>query len=582
MVPAEDDADTDTRWCQMTSAGPELLDPETLSQDELVAACWRAGNLSWKLDPHQLRVYDRICNWVDNPPDSVELGALYDSVYVVDIGRRWGKTALCLIMLYEWAIRRPGSILTYATAEKQQIKSIIIPLHRKLSWGAPADICPVYHGSSEGMEQGLYLPNGSIIKLVGVDKDPDRLRGQGSDGAVFSEAAHMKELAESVSGILLPQFQRRPWARLILESTAPVDLDHDFDEVFIPDAQLRGAYSFGTIDDNEAITAEEKSKAIRESGGINSHRTQREYYGKRVRDPVRVVVPEWDETRHVQDWPAPAYAHCYVSADPGTRDLFGILWGYWDFGRAALYIQRDWAAPNTLTRTAAAAIRAGEQELWGAPDPAGEPVDPLALRGTRAPGAGPDVQTVKAWHPHTGAPEGVLSYYDHTTKMLHANPYQRVSDIDLRLCLDLSQDYGLAFEAIRKLHTLEAMLSSFRDAVSNGSFIAHPRCVRLIGHMNNARWNEKRTDIDRTAQFGHFDLMMCAVYMWLKVSGNRHLNPNAPYRPQAVPGVEIMDSLPWQRAQDPNARTLDVMRDLMGLPDSGRRRVPGQIRMQRR
>jgi hypothetical protein len=552
------------------------LDAETLTQQQLQDECWRAGKLRWKLDPHQQRVYDRIKAWEESPPDSVALDALYDSVYVVDIGRRWGKTAMCLVILYEWAIKRPGCILTYATAEKQQIKSIVIPLHRRLSWGAPDDVCPVYKGSSEGMEQGLYLPNGSIIKLVGVDKDPDRLRGQGSDGGVFSEAAHMKDLEESVSGIFLPQFQRRPWARLILESTAPVDLDHDFDQVFVPDAQLRDAYSFGTIDDNEAISAEEKAKALREAGGIDSPRCQREYYGKRIRDPVRVLVPEWDKSRHVQDWSTPPNAHCYVSADPGHRDLFAVLWGYWDFGRAALYIQRDWAAPNALTRDVAFAIRAGEQELWGTPDPAGEPIDRFAYRQARKPGAGPDVELIDRWHPKEGAPDGTLTYYDGT--WLRANPYERVSDIDLRLCADLSADYKLDFQSVHKLNSLEAMLSALRDAISTGLFIVHPRCVKLIAHLENARWNQNRTDFDRTPQFGHFDLVAAAMYLWLKVSTNRHLNPNPPYRPTVDKHTEVVDSLPWQRNQP--REDVAAFQTLMGI-NPGRAR-PGQMKIPRR
>jgi len=556
----------------MTAAAAELLDVKTLDDDELVATLWRAGDLSWLLQPHQLLVYDDVLAWAANPP-RVE-GALYDRVAVLDIGRRWGKTALCLLILYQLGIRNPGWSMIYATREKDQIKRIVIPLHRMLTQSAPDDVRPRYSDGKQGMPEGMYFQNGTIIRLVGVDKDPDRLRGEGCDWAVFSEAAHMKDL-QSNMGIFMPQLQKRRHARVLFESTAPWDLDHDFDKVFVPDAKMRGAYWFGTIDDNTSLSDEEKEEALREAGGRDSPNAQVEYFGKRIRDPKRTIIPEFDADKHVQAWPVPAYAHCYVSADPGTRDLFAILWAYWDFGRAALYFQREWTATNALTFDAATAMRIGEQELWGAPEPAGEPRDRFALPGTRKAGSGPDVEVTTAWHPAVGAPEGVLPYYD--GKMLQANPYERVSDIELRLCADLSRDYGLLIEPVRKLHTREAMASSFRDALRLGQIIVSPDCPQLIDHLTYGRWNERRTEWDRTTAYGHFDLIAAAIYMWLKVKENRHLNPNAPYRPAERPGVQIQDRLPWQKA--PELRQLEVVRHALGQDSNVR---PGRMRISRR
>jgi hypothetical protein len=102
--------------------------------------------------------------------------------------------------------------------------------------------------------------------------------------------------------------------------------------------------------------------------------------------------------------------------------------------------------------------------------------------------------------------------------------------------------------------------------VANGQFIVHPRCVRLIAHMKHGRWNDNRTAFDRPQDretYGHFDLVACAMYLWLKVAANRHLNPNAPFRPSAQPGQIIVDTLPWQKNADRDR--LSAINGLMGM-----------------
>lgn len=524
------------------SVAPQPSPASDVASDELISASWRAAALWWLLDPHQKVVYDRIKDWERDPPDSEELGALFDSVFVIDIGRRWGKTWLCLLVLIEWALSRPHASYTYATAEKQQIRSIVLPLFRKLVATCPLDIRPEYRGSSEGMEQGLYFPNGSIIKLVGVDKDPDRLRGQASDGGCFSEAAHMKDLEESVSGIFLPQFQRRPWARLLLESTAPTQPDHDFDRVFIPDAEKRGAYVFGTIDDNLAISAEEKAKAIREAGGLNSPRCKREYYGIRVRDPERVLVPEFDMDRHVVKNPArPPFAHCYVGVDPGMRDMLGIVWAYWDFERAKLVIQRSYAERNVTTTPVADLIKRTERELWY--------------------GSGPASDNAKRAANDNNLREGELRYWN--GKQYMPNPYLRISDTELRLIGDLVREHGIAIAPTPK-DDAEAMLYSLRNAFLSDKIEIAADSGPLALQLKRGMWNEKRTDWERTDALGHLDAVAALIYLWRNVV--RTLNPYPPSMPYGSADKIVI--LPWHTRPEK-----DTVRALSTALGQGRQRT---------
>lgn len=560
----------------MAEPAYQHIDPEQLTSQELQDECWRAGKLRWLMHASQQQAYDRYRAWettrLNDERDPVP--GSYPRIFALPVSKRWGKTSLCLWILAEDCIRHPGTVRRYASAFQANIAEIVNDVSREVFATAPPDVCPAYKGSQGPQGAGFYFPNGSVIRLVGVDLHPNGLRGQSSDGDAFSEVGFMANLLYVVKNVIYHQYQGRPHASLILETSAPNIIDTEWERIFLPDAMARGAYFSATIEDNPRLSRRVKDEFIAASGGRGDPDCEREYYNVIAVDPSSRVVPEFDESKHVQDWPVPAYAHCYVSADPGTRDLFGLLWGYWDFGRAALYIQRDWAESNALTRDVAAVIRAGEQELWGAVDPAGGPRDRTAQRQARHAGAGPDVELVDAWHPALGAPAGTLTYFD--GKLLRANPYLRVSDIDLRLNADLAADHKLDFVAIRK-DSLEAMLASFRDALSFGKIVIHPRCVKLIAHLKAARWNKHRTDYERTSAHGHYDLLAAAVYMWRLVDGNRQLNPNAPYRPTGV--GEVIDYLPWQKAQQ--GGHVEAMRALLGQ-DTPRGRHPGRLAVPKR
>lgn len=474
-------------------------DLERMTDEQIVEMSWRAGRLRWKLKPHQQEVYDKYRAWELEPAnDNGEL----PHMFVLDIGRRWGKTFLCCTFKLEDCIRHAGSVHTYATAYGKDIGEIICPLIERICADAPEDIRPTFHRSKEGAQMGYYFPNGSVLRLVGIDTHPDGLRGRASDGFVVSEAGYVRGLERTIRSIVYPQFQQRPHARLILESSAPDEIDHDFDRVFIPDAKLRNAYHFGTIDDNTALDPAEKAVFIKAAGGRGHPTCELEYFGKRIRNPKRTVVPTFDEALHVQELPVPKWAHCYVSADPGFRDLFALLFGYWDYERACLVIQADWAERNAGTADVVAVLQRTETELWAD-----------------------------------------LRYGDGDKTF--ANPYRRTSDIALQLIWDLSQVHGIDFTPARK-DDKEAALNAIRDAFAVGKIIIHPRCKLLIAHLNAARWNASRTDYERTEQFGHFDLVDALVYMWRGL--DRHVSPV----PTLLPDVpwELVGKPPgWQQPQ---------------------------------
>lgn len=466
---------------QLTAADYAQMPDEALAE-----ISWRIGEISWKLDPHQLVVYERYRRWEQEPPSA--LGEM-PSVFVLDISRRWGKSFLCCAIKIEDCLRYPGTTHTYACAFAKDIGEIIRPLVDSILDDCPEDILPKFQLSKGGKNMGYYFPNGSVLRLVGIDVNPRGLRGRASDGFVVSEAGHVKDLENTMRSVVLPQFQRRPRARMILESNAPEDYDHDFDRVFVPDSKMRDAYVFATIDDNVAIGEEEKQRQIRELGGMHSPRVQREFYGKRVRDPEKTILPEFSDLIHVAELDMPPYAHGYLSADPGSRDLFGLLAGFWLYSRQTLYIVGEWAEANAATADVADAVRTLELEHFS----------------------------------------GVK--YGDGSRDLFPNPYKRVTDVDHNLVIDMRREHGISFALTRKDDAESAELA-LRDAVIAGKVVIHPRCKKTIAHFSAARRTKSGNDWERPGGiYGHFDLLACAIYMWRNI--DKHADPKPNLLPSA-------------------------------------------------
>lgn len=518
------------------NATAERLPDDAISDEQAqsaIARAWERGLLSWKLDSHQIEVYDLFEEWNARRqrPEyeaMVEaVGATLDSVWVEEIARRFGKSAKWIVRLTEAAIRLPEltgepAVLTYATAAQKSIGQIIVPLANKMLADGPEHLRPHYQGTRGPHHEGLYFHNGSMIKLVGIDEHPDALRGQYSDGVVISEAAFVKGLEDTVRSVLLPQFQRRPWAFLALESSTARQPDHDFNRVFRADAKLRNAYVTRTIDDNKAIDPREKAKAIREAGGRGHPTCEREYYCVETRDPDQMVVPEFDDLRHVCESTMPPYCYGYVAADPGSRDLFGLVFGYYDFARAKLVIQRSWARRNASTRQVACVVAYFEWLLWGRQPGVKLSSVPLRndglrdgwvelLRGTatadecaelhRLASLSADERALQKWDAGL-PPDGCSTYWD--GRRFKQNPHSRVTDVDLRFVQDLSAEYGLIFDATAK-DDADAQRNNLRDAIGSGKVEFHPEAGPVIEHIRNAIWNKKRTDYERHSVYGHFD-----------------------------------------------------------------------------
>jgi hypothetical protein len=485
--------------------------------------------------------------------------------FVLDIGRRWGKTFLVALIRVEDCLRRSNAIITYATAFQSDIVELIQPMLEDLFEDCPDDVRPIYN---RGRKTWLFK-NGSRLKLVGIDKNPRGMRGKASDGFNVTEAGHVRNLAQTIGTVIYQQFQRRPWATLILESNAPEDPEHDFDRIFIPDAEKRGAYVFETIDDNEAISEQEKEEFVEASiTAVGKEDTERELWGKRQRTQKRMIVAEFDApnekrpfTRHVvESVPPPRYARAFTFMDPGETDPLALVFAYWDFERAKLVVQHSYAESNMRTPAAAKYITSAEQNLWATPRKHGPEELNERVRHTT-------YHHSKGWK--FQAPDEALTYWDGT--MFKPNPCARVSDIDAKMTGDLAGVYDVPFDPAEK-DNAEAAQGALRQAFADDRIeILAEGNDPLITQLARGIWrfdaNGRRVEWARSKALGHCDCIAALVYGWRKVQHYRYLNPYPP----AVTDLKAsgVATLPWHKDADRS-------------PQDGQQKLRQVLRPQRR
>lgn len=581
-----------------------VVQPASVPREQLIAAMHRRGILAWKLFPHQRKVYDayrafeqRVIQGKNNGPP----------IFILDCARRWGKTFLVLLIKIEDAHRRPGSRHTLATALQDDIGEIVIPLFNEIVEDCPADCLPEVRTARLGETYGIYFKNGSVIKLVGVDKKPRGLRGKRSDGHAWTEAAFFAELTDPVSRVQ-HQFQNVPHACLLMESSAPEDPDHEFDVQFIPEAKARGAYVFQTIHDNDQLTEEQKAKYFAEAAKVSKANADRELLGIRSRDAVRVVIPEWSES-YVQAHERPKHAYAISVFDPGWRHLFGALWGYIDFAEQILVVEDSWAGSNASTARVACIIAARELDLYGKPPPMAMSFIPLEsddrrigwteyLRGDRCEHLAEELFELANLpaeersdfesRPGRWVREdrpGQWTRWDRSRNEYMPNP-DHVADVDLRLIGDMRETFGYEFAATTK-QELRTMVSNTRAWFSSGRIKFLPNCGPVTDHIKLGRWAADRKHFDESKVIGHADLLACAIYMTRYAELIIDRDPFPPAELVAArsgkPGM-VVERMPWQ---DPTAYELEIQQriqeaeDLLTLEleaDQGRLREAPRIR----
>jgi len=444
------------------------------SPEEIKSALWRRGEIDYLLHKGQIKI-EHAC--------LKSKGKLF----VGDCARQTGKSTWAAKVGIQKAIKKPGARIRSGTAFLTDLEQFIIPAFELVLRDCPEDMLPKLNEN----KLEFRFPNKSKIKLVGLDRKPNGLRGNRLDMVLLHEAGFISRLKHLYRSVLIPSTTHVPDAKIIMESTQPESPDHDF--IYFCDlAESRGAYCKLTVDENPLLTQEQVEEIALEYApsdrsltreqriaiGRASTAFRREYLCERVVEESRAIVPEFSPARHVKISPVGIghkYWHRLEALDSGVRDMTGFLCGYYDFARAKLCIEDEFAitGPEVTTRRINELVRQKEKDR--------------------------EYQSI----------------------------YRRTADNDnLILIQDLGTEFNLHFMPTSK-DELIAMVNKVRMWFGSERIEIHPRCERLIGALKAGIWDLQRKAFARSEAHGHFDLLAALVYMVRNVP--EHDNPVPPY-----------------------------------------------------
>lgn len=446
---------------------------------------WFRGDISWKLHSAQ-----KIINQTYNSSKG--------QLFVGNCSRQFGKTYWAVTKAIEVALRIPNAQIRYGAAFQSDLMDFIIPAFDKALEDCPDSIKGKYKSSGTS----FHFPNGSRIKLVGLDKNPNGLRGNTLDLIIIDECGFVTNLDYLYKSVIIPATTHRPNCKIILISTPPSTPAHAFID-YAQKAEAENAYSVFNLFQNPLLVPVTIARLMRETGcsipnnedavqviesiiknGIIAFPDtwtitttfRREYLCEFVTDSDLAIVPEWQD-KYVVEIPRDQYYdyyHKYIGLDLGVKDNTAAIFGYYDFKRASLVIEDEFHTNGSQLNTEilANSIKTKEKELWG-----------------------------------------------------EKPPFRRISDNNWPLIIqDFSSIHNLTFVSTDK-DTLEAMINELRIMVQNGQILINPKCKMLIGCIKYGVWDKNKKKFAKSTTYGHFDHLAALIYLIRNLAKNTNPIP---------------------------------------------------------
>lgn len=401
-------------------------------REKALYAKWYYGRLDYKLRPEQRKLKKL-------------LEAASNDLNVFNISRRFGKTTTCVTFADEQA-RRKKQIIKYATAFLTDLEGFVLPIFEWLLMDCPQALKPRYKPS----KKEWHYHNGSVIKLIGVDKNPNALRGTAVDLLVVDEASFVKNLGYIYKSVIVPATMKRKF-KLIFPSTPPESPEHFWASELIPKAKERKSYVELTIDQISDLDPKERKRLLDEVGGEFSPTAQREFFCKIIADAERAISPVFNRAIHVQEYsPDLTYWQAFGDAG-GVRDKTVVLKVTWCHRYQKIIVRDEIVFDNkTPSQLIVDGIKAKFPGLPLAMDASGQTLVDYASLGLPA--------------------------------------------------------------MLPKKEVFEAGIQMLNTCFHNNEIIIHPACEFLIRSLEGALLNRQRTDFERSDALGHADAIAALIY----------------------------------------------------------------------
>lgn len=445
-----------------------------ISRADIASYLWEEGDLRSKLWPQQLQIYDKIRS-----------GTLTGTEIVLLCARQFGKSHLGVILALEDAIRMPDCCIIIIGPTIKQTKEIVNPRMRKIIRDAPQGMIRqsksdnkwiVYHPREDG--EGWDDNNFSEIVIGGFDQSASAQRGKTVKNIYVEEIVDSKpdDYLDVMRSDLGPALTHSKGGKMIFLTTLPKIPDHPFITDTMVKAELREALFKFTIYDNKQLTQQDFDDCVERCGGKHTIEFQREYECKIVRDPTKVVVPDFDEGIHVKDpIMLPPKFNAFTTIDwGGVRDKTVALLHYYDFLNDTDVF---W-----------------DERVFDANTPSSVIVY----------GGSPDFLASKSLELVT--PDSVMGM-----ELMWGWPVTRYGDVPGQLSVDLNLDH--AFNVLTPVKDdWRAGINLMNMRFSTGKVLVHKRCTFLRTTLRSGMFNKQKTDFDRTEALGHCDALAACMY----------------------------------------------------------------------
>lgn len=437
---------------------------------------WERGRLRYKCFPGgQTKLYDRIHEQTKRFPNSAE-------PVVALCHRRFGKSHLSALLCVERCLFQPGAEVHFGTDTKNHAREIIEGKLFETFKDMPGFISYRTRGNVYWFRNS-HWPKGVESKLIleGLDYNMGGgMRGGSADLVAIDEAREIRHLEYVMKRVITPMFKGRPNPTMILCTTPPDSMDHDFTRVYVPRAKKTDSLVIIPASQNPDWTDDDTKLMLTDYGSKEDIGWRREIECELIADTSRMIVPEWPVMRHecmIEPQKRPAYYAPYVVLDMGWKDHSAAVFAYYDFHANKIIIVDELFVNYTPTEDFAVMLH----------------------------------EKIEANFP-TIAQEQLRIMADGNALNL----------ADLNRAMD-----KISPHFVREVTKYErdAAINNMRSGIQAGKVLIEGKCRDLDDQLQNGLWNKRRTDFDRTTNLGHCDLIACLNYLYREIRWGENVSP---------------------------------------------------------